>query len=228
MIKFSKTAAVTFLCVLFLSNSNAQKNDIVLTWNPFSFIEPDAGFTPGIEYMIGKKISLLTDAGIIFYDVFENSRSNNNIINTEIGYKIKPEFRYYPKYSEVAKGFFLSAEGLYKHVTYKRYDGVRVFDNMGNQVYIDYNGYKIIKDVFGGSIKLGWRFYFTKTNSFGLDIYAGLGIKNKNFAIRDLPPGGSFDRNFFAARLFNTQWQPGATVSMPAGMKLIWRVKKAK
>jgi hypothetical protein len=219
---FRKPATVFIICFLFSAIAVAQKKDIAITWNPFSFMEIDAGFTPGIDIALGKKISILSDAGIIFYDAYGNY-SSNGVRNTQLGYKLKPEFRYYTRYHSVAKGLFFSVEGLYKHVTYKRYDGIPVFDNMGNQVYTDFSGYTIIKDVFGGSVKLGGRFYFNKNYRLGMDIYWGLGARVKNFAVRDLPPGGSFNTRFFSSRLFDPHWEQGSTASMPFGFKLIWR-----
>jgi hypothetical protein len=202
----------------------AQKNDLTLTLNPFSFIEQDAGFTPGIGYAVTDKLSLLTDAGLIFYNPFiENSRGDN-VTNFLAGYKIKPEFRFYPKAGPHNKGFFIGAELLYKHVRYNRYDGVQVTDNMGNIAYTNYSGYKIKKDVYGGSIKVGVRTYFNKNYRLGMDLFFGLGARVKNFAVRDLPPGGSFDRSFFSNRFLNPYWQEGPAVSLPCGAKLIYRL----
>ena len=191
--------------------------------NPFSFLEPDAGFTPGISIKLGKKFSLLSDFGFIFYSTFSNSlTSSNGATNTQTGYKLTPELRYYFKEYDIQKGFFISVNAFYKHVGYMRYDGIRVFDHNGNFVYTSYEGYKIIKDVFGGGIKMGSRIYFNKNYKLGIDVYGGMGVRNKEFALRDLPPGGSFDRNFFGSSLFNTYWQDGGLPDLQLGFKLIW------
>jgi hypothetical protein len=221
---FAKALYCTILSCFAGLNASSQKNDITLTVNPFSFIEQDAGFTPGIGYAVTDKISLLTDAGIIFYNPFIENDGGTRVTNFLAGYKIKPEFRYYPKAGEHNKGFFIGVELLYKHVRYNRYDGVQVSDNMGNIAYTDYSGYKIKKDVYGGSIKLGVRTYFNKNYRLGLDLFFGLGARTKNFAVRDLPPGGSFDRSFFSNRFLNPYWQEGPTLSLPCGAKLIYRL----
>lgn len=221
---FSKILFFTVLyCGLFLYSSG-QKNDITLTVNPFSFVEQDAGFTPGIGFALTDKISLLTDAGVIFYNPFIETDGGIRVTNFLAGYKIKPEFRFYPKAGSHNKGFFIGMELLYKHVRYNRYDGVEVTDNMGNIAYTDYSGYKIKKDVYGGSVKLGVRTYFNKTYRLGLDLFFGIGARTKNFAVRDLPPGGGFDRSFFSNRFLNPYWQEGPTLSLPCGAKLIYRL----
>ncbi len=201
----------------------AQKNDIAVSVNPLSFLEPDAGFTPGIAVKLGKKMSLLSDFGIIFYSTTNTVFADDNgATNTQTGYELRPEIRYYFKTHDIQKGLFISINGLYKHVTYHRYDGINVLDHNGNLVYTSYEGYKIIKDVLGGTAKAGFRIYFNKNYKLGFDIYAGIGVRNKEFAIRDLPSGGVFDRSFFGSRLFNTHWQDGSFPDLQLGFKLIY------
>jgi Protein of unknown function (DUF3575) len=201
----------------------AQNKSIVLTWLPTASIEPDAGFTAGVEYGLGNRWSVLTDAGIIFYAPGENS--NNNSRDGVLGYKIKPELRLYFNDKKVLYGGFISIEGLYKHVNYQRFDGLPVFDNLGNLAFTYFGGYRIIKDVIGFNIKFGYRFYFSDANKIGMEFYGGFGARQKNFALRDLPPGGSFDRSFFQGRFFNTHWREGGLPSVAFGFKLIWRLR---
>jgi hypothetical protein len=201
----------------------AQKKSIVLTWLPTAFIETDAGITAGVEYGLGNRWSVLSDAGIIFFSPGENT--NNNSRDGVLGYKIKPELRLYFHDKKVLYGGFVSIEGLYKHVNYQRFDGLPVFDNQGNLAYTYFGGYRIIKDVIGFNIKFGYRFYFSPEHKFGMEFYGGFGARQKNFAVRDLPPGGSFDRSFFQGRFFNTHWREGGLPGAAFGFKLVWRLR---
>jgi hypothetical protein len=212
------------LFINFYSNTHAQKNAMVVTLNPFSFAEPDAGFTPGVEYFIGNKVSVLSDVGIIFYDAWGQDAFSNNNKNTLLGYKIKPELRYYATAeNKVADGFFMSLELLYKHVNYKRNQGVQVFDNIGNFIYTDFRGYNVIKNVVGASAKFGLRVFFTEEENLGLDIYLGLGYRRKFYSAKNVPPGGSVDLTNFDGFRFSTDDTNGGTVNLPAGMKLVWK-----
>jgi hypothetical protein len=223
---FFKALFCFALCNIFYNITHAQKNAVVVTLNPFSFAEPDAGFTPGVEYFIGNKVSLLSDVGIIFYDAwgadaFSNSNGNRNNL---IGYKVKPELRYYAtSQNKVADGFFIGLELLYKHVNYKRNQGVQVFDNVGNFIYTDFRGYNVIKNVIGASAKFGFRAFFTKEENLGLDIYLGLGYRRKTYSTKNVPPGGSVDLANFDGFRFNTDDNNGGTINLPAGLKLIWK-----
>ncbi len=212
--------ALLLVCIV---PAMAQKNSIIITWLPTASIEPDAGFTAGVEYGLSNRWSVLSDAGIIFYSPGENT--NDNSRDGILGYKLKPELRFYFGDKKMLNGGFVSIEGLYKHVNYQRFDGLPVFDNLGNLAYTYFGGYRIIKDVVGFNIKLGYRFYFSPERKIGMEFYGGFGARQKNFALRDLPPGGSFDRSFFQGRFFNTHWREGGLPSTALGVKLIWRLK---
>jgi Protein of unknown function (DUF3575) len=214
---------IVVFALLCSAGSNAQKNTITLSWLPTSFMEPDAGFTAGAEYGMGHSWSLLSDAGVIFYTPANNS--NNNGQDGVLGFKVKPEIRKYFGRSKELEGGFIGLEGLYKHVNYQRYDGLPVFDNLGNLAYTYFGGYRIVKDVYGFCIKFGYRFFFSSEKNIGMEFYGGIGARQKNFAVRNLPPGGSFDRSFFGARLFNTHWREGGLPSTALGIKLLWRLR---
>jgi Protein of unknown function (DUF3575) len=211
------------LALLCGTGSIAQKKTVTLSWLPTSLMEPDAGFTAGAEYGMGGRWSLLSDAGIIFYDPGKNS--SNSSRNGVLGFKIKPEIRKYFNNKKELEGGFIALEGLYKHVNYRRYDGLPVFDNLGNLAYTYFGGYRIVKDVYGFNIKFGYRFFFSAEKNIGIEFYGGIGARQKNFAVRDLPPGGSFDRSFFGERLFNTHWREGGLPGMALGIKLLWRLR---
>jgi hypothetical protein len=204
--------------------ATAQKS-ITLSWLPTSFMETDGGFTAGAEFRLNKRWALLTDAGIIFYN--PNNNDKNSGRDGILGYKIKPEIRWYFKSrgKHANDGGFVGFEGIYKHVNYHRFDGLPVFDNLGNLAYTYYGGYRIIKDVYGASIKFGYRRFFGPKYKIGIEMYWGVGSRQKNFALRETPPGGSLDRSFFGPRLFNTFWREGGNGSFPAGVKLLWRIK---
>lgn len=202
----------------------AQK-PITLSWLPSSFVETDAGITGGAEIRLNQRWALLSDAGIIFFTPYRNETNGGR--DGILGYKIKPEVRWYfknrGKYPN--DGGFVSIEGLYKHVNYRRYDGLPVYDNLGNLAYTYYGGYRIVKDVLGGAVKFGYRRFFGPQYKMGLEMYWGFGSREKNFAVRDLPPGGSFNRTFFNTRLFNTHWQEGSLASFPFGVKFLWKIR---
>jgi Protein of unknown function (DUF3575) len=220
---FTTKNFISFLLLVCCIPAMAQKKSITLSWMPTSFIETDAGFTAGAEYGLGDRWSVLADAGIIFYSPGENT--NNNSRDGILGYKIKPELRLYFNDRKVLYGGFVSIEGLYKHVNYQRFDGLPVFDNLGNLAYTYFGGYRIIKDVIGFNIKFGYRLFFSDANKIGMEFYGGFGARHKNFALRNLPPGGSFDRSFFEGRFFNTHWREGGLPNAALGFKLLWRLR---
>lgn len=204
--------------------ATAQK-PITLSWLPTSIIETDAGLTAGAEMRLNKRWAILSDAGIIFFTPYKGDSNDGR--DGLLGYKVKPEIRWYFKNrgKHVNDGGFVALEGIYKHVNYHRFDGLPVYDNLGSLAYTYYGGYRIIKDVYGWAVKFGYRRFFGPKYKKGLEMYWGFGSRQKNFAIRELPPGGSFNRDFFSARLFNTHWQEGGLGSAPFGIKLLWKIR---
>lgn len=217
-----KTFYLTGFLILATLISPAQSNKFSATLNPFSFFERDGGFTPGIGYNISNRISVYTDLGLIFLSA---GNYTGGAIETgrSFGYKIKPAFRYYLSENEIQRGSFLELEGLYKHVTYDATDEVTVTDNNGSFAYTYIGGYKVKKDVYGVSVKYGKRFFLNKQKRLGVDVYAGLGSRTKNFALSGLPTGAQPGNDPFSEdRLFNFFWRRGNEVSVPAGGKLFY------
>jgi hypothetical protein len=170
----------------------AQKDKITITLNPFSFLEPQAGFTPGVGYHFNKRWAVYSDVGVIFFEGFPNDRNNSQSI---LGYKIKPALRYNFKekprpISLVEKAGlikrkhrrgrvnFFEIEGLLKKTDISVNSPVNIFDNTGNLVFSYLAGYNILRTVYGASIKFGTRTYFNKNKRMGADFFMGVGIRS--------------------------------------------------
>jgi hypothetical protein len=210
--------------------AGAQQKGFTLNWFPFGFLEPDGNFTMGVEYRFGQRLAVLSDVGILFRSNNVDGRSGQEgILDGLTGYKLKPELRWYFKNRNKRNPFdggFVALEGIYKHADYLRYDRIQVFDNQGNLAYNYFGGYRIIKDVLGASLKLGYRNYWLPNDRFGIEGYFGIGTRNKTFALRDLPPGGVFDRDFFSNRFLRFHWREGRLTTFSLGLKLLWRLTR--
>ncbi len=217
-----KTVYLLVLVVFMHAVAPAQSKKFTLTLNPFSFVERDGGFTPGIGYNLNKRIALYTDLGLIFFRAGEYV---GGLVDTDrtFGYKIKPAIRFYVNSSEEPRGSFFELEGLYKHVAYNATEEIEVLDNNGNFAYTYIGGYTIKKDVYGFGVKYGHRSFLDKEKRLGLDIYIGLGGRTKDFVIRGLPAGVSMDSDPFSeTRPFSFFWRRGGAAYIPAGIKVFY------
>ncbi len=200
----------------------AQSNKFTVTLNPFSFVERDGGFTPGIGYNLNARIALYADLGVIF---FSAGRYTGSIVETDraFGYKFKPAIRFYVNKNELPRGSFFEIEGMYKHVQYHATEEINVSDNNGNFAYTYLGGYTIKKDVYGFAVKYGHRSFLDREERLGMDFYLGIGGRTKDFAIRDLPAAVPMDNDPFAeTRAFSFFWRRGSTAYFPAGVKLFY------
>jgi hypothetical protein len=219
-----KPVVVLLLSLLTHSIATAQTNKFSVTVNPYSFLEPDAGFTPGVGYVINKRFAVFTDVGLMFY--------SNVLFNTQIttystrGIKFKPAIRYYLEKHQTQKDFFIELEGLIKLVNYKTADEINLVDNNGNPAFTYIGGYSIKKNVLGISAKIGYREFFGNSKKLGYDVYAGLGIRNKNLTNTGLPSGVQPEIDLFALDdvAKNFHWARGTTISLPAGIKIFYNL----
>lgn len=217
-----KTFYFALLGVLTCLVAPAQSHKFTVTLNPFSFVERDGGFTPGIGYNLNNRIAIYTDLGLIF---FSAGRYTGSLVNTDkaFGYKVKPAIRFYLHNNEMPHGSFFEMEGLYKHVAYNATDEIDVIDNNGNFAFTYLGGYTIKKDVYGFAVKYGHRSFLDKEKRLGMDFYFGIGGRTKDFAIRDLPAAVPMDNDPFAETgAFTFFWRRGSTAYFPAGLKLFF------
>ncbi len=217
-----KTFYLVIFALLGHLPATAQPGTFTLTLNPFSFVERDGGFTPGIGYQVNDRVALYADLGLVF---FTPGRYVGAAVETNrsLGYKFKPAVRFYVNKSDVARGSFFDLEGLYKHVVYNATDEIDVEDNNGNFAYTYIGGYTVKKDVYGFSVKYGHRSFLDKERRLGLDFYVGLGGRTKDFAVSGLPAGVALnDDPFNEDRPFSFFWRRGSSAYMPAGLKLFY------
>lgn len=212
---------------IFLSVTAAgqpQKNDINIRTNILSWLEPNAGGPVlGIEYFINNKFSIGTDAGFIFYNLIKSE--NDNLANP-LGYRIKPEIRYYlyKKNKADPTRLFFAIEGLYLKTRTLNYNDLPITDNMGNIVYYYIGGFNEYKKVVGINTKSGIQFQRFLHNKMMIELYAGLGIRQKTYTYKDLPPGALIEQRRQSEFLLNTDIN-GTYPSITGGFKLVYKIK---
>ncbi|MEQ1553546.1 MAG: DUF3575 domain-containing protein [Ferruginibacter sp.] len=223
--KFYRLVLVSVIVFFYSNNLIAQikKNDFYLRTNLLSFIEPDAGITLGGEYFLSQHFSLGVDVGVILYKTIDFEERRN--LGHPIGYKIKPEIRYYfnkNKTTDKAK-MFLAIEGLFLKNTKKNYTALDIRDNNGTFLYQYLGGFNEIKKVKALVVKTGVqipRFIFKKMK---IEFYAGLGVRKKSFSNKDTPAGATFTIPRGGTFIIDTHTQE-AFPTIAAGFKLVYKL----
>lgn len=217
---------VLFIAV-FLSVTAAgqpQKNDINIRTNILSWLEPNAGGPVlGIEYFINNKFSIGTDAGFIFYNL---AKSENDNLANPLGYRIKPEIRYYfyKKNKVDPTRLFFAIEGLYLKTRTLNQNDLPITDNTGNIVYYYIGGFNEYKKVVGVNTKFGIQFQRFLHNKMMIELYAGVGVRQKTYTYKDLPAGALIEQRRQSGFLLNTDVD-GTYPSITGGFKLVYKIK---
>lgn len=209
-----------------------QVEKLVVTLNPLSFIEPQAGFTPGIGYHFNEKWSIYSDLGVVFYNPYD---TKSNLQEKILGYKFKPALRYYfigenrMRKKVSWKGTFLEIEGLLKNTTTTVSRSLAIFDNNGNFVYNYLGGWKNKRTIYGASLKVGSRQFIGNENRFGFDTYFGIGIRSGFQKNKGVPNGATISLNglkfdAYGGRFRTDNVQP----SFPLGIKFFYVLKQRR
>jgi hypothetical protein len=207
----------------------AQKIDnITVSINPTSFMDSDAGIKTGVGFDVGKKTCIFSEFGFLFYDAFRNTETDKNAIK---GFIIKPSFRYYfkkPKTNNISEGSYVAGEFLLKSVKYYQNTPIGILDAQRNTIYSYIGGYTIRKNVLGFSILFGKKSFMDKNKKLGLDLYTGIGFRNRTLAVKDLPDGSAVNENTFLneKRLNIGGASPNEKLigSFSLGMRIIYRI----
>ena len=206
-----------------MATGQPQKSDFNLRTNILSWLEPNAGGPVlGLEYFINNKFSIGVDAGLIFYNL---AKSEGDNLGDPWGYKVKPEIRYYlyKKTKPNATRLFFAIEGLYIKTKTINFNDLPITDNMGNIVYYYIGGFSEIKKVTGVNTKAGVQFPRFIFKKLLLELYGGVGIRDKKYSYRDLPPGAVVAQRTQSSFLLNTDID-GSYPSLSGGFKLVYKI----
>ena len=215
-----------FMClILSVAKAQPQKNDVNIRTNILSWLEPNAGGPVlGIEYFINNKFSLGADAGFIFYNIV---KSKDNNLSHPFGFKVKPEIRYYlyKKNKPDPSRFFFAVEGFYLKTKTTNFNDLPVRDNLGNVVYYYIGGFPEYKKVAGANLKAGVQIPRFFRKKMMIELYAGVGIKVKNYTFANIPNGAVVTQRSQSPLLLDTDID-GTYPSITAGFKIVYKIKE--
>jgi Protein of unknown function (DUF3575) len=229
MYYFKKISVIIFVVLCSKSIVAQNKlNNITLGLNLTSFLDKDAGIRTGIGVDVGKRTSLYSELGYLFYDAYRNKTTNKNTLQ---GFIIKPSFRYYfnqKKSENILKGGYVAGELMIKSVKYYQNDPIDINDALGNIAYRYIGGYTFRKNVLGFSVLWGNKFFVDRNKKLGFDFYTGLGVRNRNLKYKDLPENvRTINNSVFTRRSLNTAGSSEnqeVTGNFSLGIRIIYRI----
>ena len=210
------------------SISNNKKQEISLVhslWvqvNPFTLLEPEVPITATILYKTNSRMALALDAGIFI----ARQNYSDDGYTPYSGFRLKPSFKYYLQANKKSPhGLYFSLEGLLKRTIDKKQEWLSKIDSNGQFSFSQLANYKERKLVYGASLIFGGEIILDKEQRWMLDLYLGLGFRNKQFKANNLPEGVSIDySNNNTGRVFDI-FRNGTYMSLPLGLKIGYRIK---
>lgn len=197
-----------------------QKNDLFwsnpqITFDPLALASLSA-LRIGLDMPMDKDFEFALQASFV-NDYFGNAGNNEFPLN--LGYKIKPEIRFFitDNYLHSTKTY-LALDFFYKQVNYKLERWA--WDNTNQyQQLIEYDK---MKYAWGSNFKIGWK-RKTKSN-FHLNFFVGLGVRFITFKDKNLPH--NFDSSFFGGNNIFLYVAEGVYPSGTAGVNIGFPIKK--
>lgn len=208
-----------------LANVPVDKGNLWVRTHPLGLLDYfDWNITGGVEYGIGRHVSLLADVGYIAATLYGRSLEDDRQgLQPASGYLARTGIRWYvPKSSNT--WYF---EGLVAHkrvaytlgptwVEYGVVNGIPAFER--------FQTIQGKKEVYMLQLVTGVRERFGKNSNWHFEVWGGIGRRDRNY-YADLPEGSRAVRprglRFFTGFDFGR----GTTIDIPAGFRIVYQVK---
>jgi hypothetical protein len=193
-----------------------------IQYSPLTLMEPEVPITATFLYKTSNRLAVALDAG--FFIATQNYSDEGP--RAYSGIRLKPELKYYlQSHRKGPLGMYVSLQGLIKRTIEKKEEWLSRQSSGGLFVFSQLANYRERKLVYGISIILGGEILLDREQRWMLDLYWGIGFRNKQFKALDLPDGLSVDYdNAKPKQLFNL-FLNGTYMSLPIGIKVGYRIK---
>lgn len=166
------------------SLSSAQSDEelfhkFAITIRPLGFFDPfTTNFTGSVMFRVADHLVVEAQAGLIqtWYDMYDDDGDNHNDIN-KTGFRVAGELKYM-----FTKRLYVGGQVFYNDYVKTTDEEVWRF----NQSYLEEMDIDRHVRVFGAHVKFGVMAYRTGQRFF-MDFYSGIGFRNRNVTIENLP-----------------------------------------
>lgn len=149
----------------------------VIKFAPLSLVDPDNTIQFGIERLLGRRYSVQAEVGYGGQDFsFWDTSRDGLYTNKKIG-RGRAEWRLYFSREQRPLGIYFAIEGLYKRINAleKTVNGIPCLKSPCVPGLADTA--PVIKQVWGGHLKIGYQYSVSSENRLLVDVYFGLGAR---------------------------------------------------
>lgn len=229
MIMMKTIGAAVLIMVLPLFSAGQDKpgkktDGLYLRLAPTTLLDLEGGLSAGLEYRLPNNISFVLEPALLLWNWMPEGNSSVEYNPYQLGYKLKPEVRYYferRKKSPKRGQSFVAYEFMYKHTNRKLEREFGYYCNpLGNNcAFLKRDIYVEIKEVFSHSLKFGFQRRLGR--NWLLEYYFGIGIRTKQINYRDIPPNAFFIPETDVSRILDLKDENIPYPSFPMGVKLV-------
>jgi hypothetical protein len=187
------------------------QNKTAISFNPLAMVAIDYTLLAGYEKRLTPKIFLGSEAGYIFASDYIGNDAESE--NHGSGFIIRPALRWFVADNDK---FYLQPQVFYKQVTHKMHDWLGKNAVNGVPSYEELQDFKYRRKVSGFNFIAGFVLPLSQRNRSYIDLYFGLGVRNKKSMIAG-EPRSVYNR---ATGMFDPV-DDGVFPSAPMGMRFI-------
>jgi hypothetical protein len=204
-------------CSLCPAAQNRSRNfgfNTAVSVNPFMLIGEDITFMVGAEHQLKDKLSVVMDAGYIFYSDYFNG---SDVLKSVSGFNLRPGIKFYV---HERKRSYLMAQLFYKQVGYK------VYDFLGKDCVNDVPTYEQLQDFTYRKRTISMNFiagkYYHLSDKLLFEFYGGIGVKSKTQRPTE---DNSCYRENQRGIIFSKFQEQMTAPNFPVGFKLVYIIE---
>jgi hypothetical protein len=215
---------ILFLLIAFPLLVNAQKkrkpvnerlfteNKRAISFNPFALAAVDYTLLVGYDERLVPNFFMSSEAGYIFASGYIGNDGQSS--NDGTGFIIRPSLKWFMADNNK---FYLQPQLFYKQVTHKMHDWLGKNAVNGVPSYEQLQDFKYRRKVSGFNVVAGFVLPLGQHNRSYIDLYFGLGVRNKKTVIAG-EPNSVYNR---ATGIFDPV-DDGVYPGMPLGVRFIY------
>jgi hypothetical protein len=194
------------------NNRLFTENKAAISFNPFALAAVDYTLLVGYEKKLASKFFLGSEAGYIFASAYIGNDEQSS--NDGTGFIIRPSLRWFVADNNK---FYIQPQLFYKQVTHKMHDWLGKNAVNGVPSYEQLQDFKYRRKISGFNIVAGFVLPLGQHNRSYVDLYFGLGVRNKKSLIAG-EPNSVYNR---ATGIFDPV-DDGVYPSVPMGVRFIY------
>jgi len=192
----------------------------VVKFAPLGLFDPDNTIQFGVERLLGQRNSVQIEAGYGFQGMNLWQQSQNYRYTQKEVWRSRAEWRHYFRRANAPVGGYVAVEGFYKQVNVRENGTVGVGCASGQCQYYQLFRAPLQKYIWGSHVKFGGQLAISQDNRWLLDLYMGLGFRNRQID-RFTPPSNESSYYGGSYSLFDSFRDiPYSLFSMTAGFKV--------